>query len=64
MFMTREQMEQEIIRKLGFEHPATIWFFELIEAYNPSDEKLYGVYVALLELIAFANVIEEGAENE
>lgn len=62
--LTREMMEFEIVRKLGLEHSATVGFFQLIEDYNPSDEKLYGVYVALLELIAFANVIEEGAENE
>lgn len=61
---TRQMMEFEIVRKLGLEHPATSWFFQLIEDYNPSDEKLYGVYVALLELIGFANVIKEGAENE
>ena len=61
---TREIMEFEIVRKLGLEHPATVWFFQLIEDYNPSDEKLYAVYVSLLELIGFAQVIKEEYDYE
>ncbi len=61
--MNREQMCDYIIRRLGFEHKAVVWFFDLLEEYpNATDEKLQRVLEALLDLIELANNLEDIGE--
>ena len=61
--MTREQMYDLIINKLGHEHKATIWFIQFSEEHpNADNDKLYRVLDALLELVRLANEIVEEEE--
>lgn len=59
--MTREEMMNYLVSREGLEAEATVWFFELCEEYpNATDEKLYGVFTALLDLIQYVAELEEG----
>lgn len=57
--MDREQMYNKIIKELGFEHKATIWFIGFAEEHpETEDAKLENVLVALLDLIHYANKVK------
>ena len=58
--MTREQMFDMIIQKLGHEHKATIWFIGFAEAVPAEKaEQLYRVLMALIDLVEYALSISE-----
>ena len=59
--MTREQMIDEVIRMFGFENEWTIWFCELAENENITDDSLSMALVAL-EVIDTANYSESEEE--
>lgn len=49
--MTKTEMCNAIIKRLGFEHKATIFFIQLCEDYpNADDYKMYEVFYALINL--------------
>jgi hypothetical protein len=57
----REEMQNTIIRALGMEHPATVWFCGLCEEYADNEwnnKCLYGLMSALLDLVQFASELE------
>lgn len=57
--MTREQMIDVIIQRLGLEHKATIWFVQFCEDHpTASDMKLYKVFFELLRLVRMVERIE------
>ena len=50
--MNREQMYDKIIRELGHEHKATIWFISFAEEHPTAEDiKLENVLAALLDLV-------------
>ena len=58
--MTREQMFDMIIQKLGHEHKATIWFIGFAETVPAEkDEQLYRVLMALIDLVEYAMSLGE-----
>ena len=48
--MTREEMLDNIIRKYGFEHSATITFATLMEDANFSEKMIVDLYRGLMDL--------------
>lgn len=46
--MTREQMIDEVIRKNGFENKWTVWFCELAENKDITDEALESAMICAL----------------
>ena len=56
----REWAMETIIKELGHEHPMTIWFIKVCEENpNADDEKFPDLLNAALDLVRFANEIEE-----
>ena len=50
----------EIIKKLGFGHPMTIWFIEVCEENpNADDEKIVNLLNAALDLVRVAGEVAE-----
>jgi hypothetical protein len=59
--MSKEKMYDVIVRKLGHEHKATIWFIEFAETIpDEKNEQLYNVLIALLDLVEYAEKVTEG----
>ena len=59
--MSKEKMYNVIVRKLGHEHKATIWFIEFAETVpDEKNDQLYNVLIALLDLVEYAEEIFEG----
>ena len=57
----REEMQNTIVKALGFEHQGTIWFFDLCEQYedNPqNNEKLFDIMSALIDLVQYSSELE------
>ena len=58
--MGREWAMDEIIKELGFEHPMTIWFFNVCEENpNAEDDKIVDLLNAALDLVRLAGEVEE-----
>lgn len=56
----KEWAMNEIIKKLGFEHPMTIWFIGVCEENpNADDEKIVNLLNAALDLVRLAGEVEE-----
>lgn len=56
----KEWAMNEIIKKLGFEHPMTVWFISVCEENpNADDEKIVDLLNAALDLVQCASEIEE-----
>ena len=56
----REWAIEEIIKKLGHEHPMTIWFIKVCEENpNADEEKIVDLLNAALDLVHLASEIEE-----
>lgn len=61
--MNRKEMYNKIIRELGHEHKATIWFMQFAEEHpTAEDVKLENVLNALLDLVRYAETLK--AEEE
>ena len=53
--MNRNEMYNKIIRELGHEHKATIWFMQFAEEHpTAEDEKLANMLAALFDLVYYA----------
>lgn len=48
--MTRDEMLTRVIRIWGFEHANTIWFAQMMESAEVSDDMLLGMMICLEEL--------------
>ncbi len=58
--MTKEWIIDQLIKKLGFEHPATVWFAQFCEEHPDADiKKLYILADELVGLVELANAVEE-----
>ena len=56
----KEWAMNEIIKKLGFEHPMTIWFIGVCEEHpNADDEKIVDLLNAALDLVRVASEVAE-----
>ena len=49
--MTIKQMQDNIIRVLGFEHPTTIDFFNLCEQFESFPEVVYDEYINIIKAL-------------
>ena len=57
----RREMQDTIVKALGFENELTIWFFKLCEQYdnNPqNNEKLFEIMSAMLNLVQYVSELE------
>lgn len=57
--MNRKQMYDKIIKELGHEHKATIWFISFAEEHPTAEDiKLENVLTALLDLVHYATELQ------
>lgn len=62
--MTREQMQDRLIKSFGHEDTRVIWFAELCEQYPESDwnnKCLEGIFSALIDLAQYSAELQEKA---
>lgn len=59
--MTREQMQDRLVKSLGMEDSRVIWFFNLCEEYEDNEwnnKCLEGVFGAILDLVQYVAEME------
>ena len=59
--MNREEMQNRLIKALGFEHPAVVEFYRLCDEYDDNawnNRCLFGMFEAILDLVQYASELE------